>query len=270
MKVNKSLLFLIYFLLFYSCGVIRKEIEPKYKFELGKSLNYKMSGEGELIVDIGLLSYNSKVTFSATIVFTPLETNENGYKMRMDIKDAKIEEVPGQINTAYHIGVNSLRTILSDFYIDENGKAKVFLNNVEVAYFAYIVNLFFPDLNEIKENISFKTNIPGWWQKTPVISVYEKKTTSKRINARKINFSQSGIVNVFEKEDFEKSVEPTSITAGKYTSTDEFDLFAGKILNKQIDFDVKCDLPMKQGIFTVYLKIYTKGNMKLAFFEIEA
>lgn len=266
MKIKVFAIFSILILAISSCG--RREVAiPRYKFKLNTPIIYNMKGNANLMVDVGMFSYNSDVKFSAIVVFTPVETNENGYKILMQIKEAKIEDVPNPIAASYHIGVNTLRAKINEFYLDEFGNAKVYIDNIEVPYFGYIVNLFFSKLDNLENVQTFRTNIPGWWQKIQVISVFEKNSGFSNKGTRQFDIFQNGKVIVYQKEDFEKSVEPTPIATGKYELIDNFDLLAGKSLAKDIKFDVKCDLPIKQEFLTIYLRIYANGTMNFKLFE---
>ncbi len=265
----KVCLFFIFFPFFcYSCGV-KKEIIPRYRFELGKPVAYNMNGDGDLLVDMGLLSYNSKILFGARLIFTPVETNQYGYKVRLDVKEPVIEGVSNQIQAAYFIGVNSLRKLLSEFYIDEFGKTKVFFNNVEIYYLSYVLNIFFGELSNFKERVSFSTNIPGWIMKTPVISKYSEESYLKENDGRNLVFFQTARLISFDKEDLEKSVEPKPLGDASYELTGRFDIKKGMMFKREAKFKLKYDIPVKQGFINTYIRIECNGKLNLVTSDLE-
>ncbi|MGC8764293.1 MAG: hypothetical protein ACP5QT_00185 [Brevinematia bacterium] len=260
MRFKICLIFLFVLAVIYSCG-IKKEIIPKYHFEIGKELIYDLKGQADVFVDMGLFTYNSKANIGAKLIFTPIETNEYGYKVRLDVKDPAVEGLTNQFQAAYFIGLNSIRKLLSEFYIDEYGKTKVFFNEKQIDYLSYALNIFFGELSPL--GASFSTNIPGWVMKIPVMSKYSEERYVKQNKGKVLIIFQSANLISYEKEEFEKSVEPKPLGNASYEADSSLDLLRGEITYKDIKFNVKYNIPVKQGFITTYIRIECKGNIKL-------
>ncbi len=266
----KFFLFFGVLVLITSCGEVKKEIVPKYRLEVGKELSYKLKGKADLNVDMGLFFYNSQVAFSTVAVFTPLETNDFGYRMQMNLKDINVEGVSNQLQTALFVGMNGLRRVLSEFDIDEYGSTRVMVNGAQVDYLSYILEVFFVNLKDIQNKKTFSTNIAGWLDKnTPIVSKYEIERFIKERSGSIIVIYQKGNLITYSKEEFEKSVEPKSLGVAKYELFNRFDVVKGKLVDKNATFDINYEIPVKQGFITTFIKIKCKGELKLVSSEVE-
>lgn len=266
----KFFLFLGILVLISSCGEVKKEIVPKYRFEVGKELSYKLKGKADLNVDMGLFFYNSQVAFSADAIFMPVETNEFGYRMQMNLKDIIVEGVSNQLQTALFVGMNGLRRVLSEFDIDEYGSTRVMVNGVYIDYLSYILEVFFVNLKDIQSKKTFSTNIAGWLDKnTPIVSKYGSEVFIKERKANIIIIYQKGDLITYSKEEFEKSVEPKSLGVAKYELYNRFDVVNGRLLDKNATFDINYEIPVKQGFITTFIKIKCKGELKLTSSGVE-
>ncbi len=267
--MNYKYLFFIFIVIVWGCGT-RKEIIPKYRFEIGKELTYLIKADVNLNADLGLFYYNSKVALDSKIAFKAIGTNDYGYRIQCDIKDVNMEGLSNQIEVAALVGINSLRKLLSEFDIDEYGKARVMVNGVEVNYLSYLVEVFFVGLKDINEKVFFSTNVYGWLDKnTPIVSKYEYESFIKEKRGNVILIYQSGSVNTFERENFEKSVEPVSLGLIKYEMNSKFDLVNGRMLDKNLVIDFKYEVPLKQGLIKTKLKVSGNGEIKVSPFELE-
>jgi len=257
-----KIFFLFSFFLFFSCEV-KKEITPKYLFKIGEEQACKLNGNANLSVDMGLFSTESKITFKAEVKFNPSETNKYGYKIKMDINNPEIDGVSEQLRAAFLIGVNYIRRVLGEFHIDEYGRSKVFINNTEIFYLSYFVGLLFTDLTYINTPKSFSTNIIGWINNFPTVTKYNEQQYVKEKSFSSILIYQKGELTTYEKEEFEKSIEPRKMGEASYEIQNQFNPLEGKIPDKKATFSIEYDIPVKQGFITTYIKIKCKGELTL-------
>jgi hypothetical protein len=253
------------------CGMVRKPVYPKYRFEIGKTLGYNISGNADLAVNGGFFTYSGKVSFTADLELTAVETNQNGYLVTMDITNAEVTGSDDRIiNNAFYAGLDNIKKIFNSFTISETGKISVTAGqgtNVGMNSYAQVIFPDFSDMDSLSKGIDNSTNFPVWIQAQEYRMVLEKKNGIKSETAEELAVGSQINFMTYTKDDFLKSVEPSSMGTFTLDFEDLFSLDSGKLKQKKGVMKVLFNLPIKDGMLTYMISITGNGEILMVLKE---
>jgi hypothetical protein len=255
---------------FASCGEIRKPVQPVYRFELNKPLLYKLKVQFNVSLDMGLAKYSGLVDFTADVELKAIETNTNGWKIAVDIRNPDVRGADSRINTAIYMGLNMIRNWFPSFQIDRYGKVDVWMNGVPQMALSEFMSAVFPDFSDMDALIrgaSHKTNFAATMQSSELTMVFLRTETLKNSDSRTVALSQTIEVNTFDKDEYEKSVDPVPMGSFTLDMDEAFDSMKGELQNKAGKMELAMKVPIKQGIFSYNILVQGNGTLELLLAE---
>jgi len=266
-KFSLFFLLLSVILLFASCGA-KKTTVPRYRFEVGNMMQYKLKGLINISLDAGLLKYDGTIDFTADMQFIAVETNEKGYKIQMDIRNPDVKGANGQIMSTFYIGLNYVRTWLGTFYLSDTGKTTVYYNNQPVLGLNSYAQILFPDFTDLEgvwKGMSESTNFPAKLQKQDYTMTFSRDWGIRNMSGDDYNLYQKIKFLTFNKEDFDKSVDPASVGTVTLDQSDVFDTLKGRLRQKNGKLQFNFNLPLNQGLFSYIIAIQGNGEFELIY-----
>ncbi len=249
-----------------SCGVVKKAIIPRYRFEIGKTLYYKLKSNADFSVDAGFVKYNGKIIITADVELTALGTNENGYKIRMDIKNPEIKGANNQISAAFYIGLNAIRNWYAEFYLTDKGRTIVMMQSTPVLALSSYSSLVFPDFTDfdaILKGQTDKTNFYAKLQDQELTVVFDRFCGVNKSDKENLWIDNQIKFTSYAKDEFLKTVEPLPIGYINFNMSDVFNYIRGKLNQKTGNFNVSYNLPIKQGFLTYSINVIGNGDIEL-------
>jgi hypothetical protein len=265
--MNKfSIIFGAVFLLLTSCGGVKKNIVPRYVFELGKTLHYQLNTKINLSLDGGFFQYSGDVTVSAGINMTPIFSNENGTKIMVEIKDPDVKTANPQIRAAIYMGLNAIRNWFADFYMNERGETTVFMQGKPILGLRSYVEAVFPDFTDVDgmfQGISETTNFPARYQDQDLTMVYKRNLGMKDTDAEMIRLGSKTEFLTYYKEDLLKSADPSPMGVVSLDIDDWFNYLKGRLEKKNGKLQVSFSVAMKESLISYILSFQGNGDFQL-------
>lgn len=268
MRINKlKILFLVIVLALLgltSCGnLTKKPVVPRYRFEIGVPLQYKLKGKIAVTIDAGLLKYDGNVDFTADVEMLALETNERGTKIQFDIRNPDIQGANTQIMAAFYMGLNYVRTWLGSFYMTDAGKTSVYYNNQPVVGLNSYAQVLYPDFTDmagLNNGMSETTNFPARLQKMEYTMTFNRNWGIKNTVGDDLNLYQKLKFLTYNKADFDKTVDPATVGTVFMDGTDIFDTAKGQLRQKTGKLQFTFNLPLNEGLFSYIIALQGNGE----------
>jgi hypothetical protein len=268
---NKWLLSGFSLLLFVlaSCGT-KQNIQPTYRFDLGRTVYYKLAGSVTLAVDAGFLRYNGKIDIGADVEMTAVETNERGYKVLLDIKNPVLNGGDQQITALFYMGINYIRTWLASMILSDRGRVTVLYGTNVVIGFNSYTQLLFPDFSDM-DNIwvgnTETTNYPAKLQNQEMTIVYIRQWKIAKSDGIELQVESHYNYKTFDKDEYLKSVEPQPNGTLTLDLDDTFNLLTGKMTRKNGKFALNMNIVFKQDILSYIISVQGSGDLNMTLVE---
>ncbi len=253
-------------LLLVSCGAVKKEMKPAYRFELGKVYPYKLKADCQLDMKAGPLIYSGQVVFTADIEIKAVETNAAGYKIQFDIKNHELEGADTATTAFFEFGLIYIRNWLGSFYLTTKGRPTVVVNNNPVLGLNAYASLIFPDFSDeegIWKGKSEMTNFPARYDKQEIVIVYKHNWGIKDVQNDSLIINNQIQFLSYTKEDFSNTVEPQPVGNITVDFEDNFNMMLQQLISKKGNIQINFNLTLKQGFFSYILSLQGKGNFEM-------
>lgn len=259
-------------LFFASCGT-RQDVHPKYRFDLNRTLHYKLAGNMNLAVDAGFLRYSGKIDLTADVEITAIETNDNGYRVILDIKNPVLTGADQQITALFYMGMNYVRTWLANMLLSDRGKVTVMYGtNVVVGFNSYTQLLFpdFTDMDNIWVGNTETTNYSAKFQSLEMTVVYDRQWKIAKAGLFDVQVDSKYQYRTYDREDYLKSVEPQPTGNLVLDMTDTFNLFSGKLTKKDGKVRLNMNIVLKQDILSYSISVQGSGDLSMTLVEAQS
>lgn len=248
------------------CGDITKaEMPPRYRFEIGKPLEYSLSGRLDLSVTAGFMGYQGLVSFEADLVLLPVEALSNGTRMELSIRDAKITGGDSRlVQQVFYSGLNQLRSSLAHVRIDDRGHATAIVQGTDNPGLSSYLQILFPEMTDHPASAgSANSRLETDMQGTPYVIIGSRDWTRIGSDEKGIEFSHRADFKGYVKSDYERSTEPQPKVTVQLNMRDVFDPARGALTQKNADLVLRIEMELKQGIFSVMLTGGGTGDLAL-------
>jgi hypothetical protein len=255
LKLPVSLISALFIL--FSCGEVRKELQvPSYKFEPGKPLLYKTFLKVRLTIGMGFIKYTERFTMNSDLYITAVETNSNGYKIKLELKNNKIDGADTAGEQYIEEAINYLNS--GGYYsMTRSGKGLGAPAGSSDSIQSAFGEVILPDISG---------PIPG--DETN----YFKSGFPARVGGREVSVSQTGgreiclsnnILSLRDTMRFITSENPLALGDINFESEDKLNIFPGEMTGKKGTFRVNFSMTTGEGFLQSSLDIDGKGDFDI-------
>lgn len=269
---NLSNLYRLFFalpvLLLFGCGkeAVREEVYPRYQFTLNEPIDYEAEITMDLTVEAGFISFNGEVGLEMDISLNAVESNEMGYKVQVSLANPNVIGANSQISTLAIQALNFVRNYLSTIYITPEGQLTVFYNNTNHAGLEAYASLIFPDFSDMEELWGTKkisTNFAMKNEDIKMIETFKMESSVNQISYPIIKIGNEVDIDIFEMDNYLKSVDPDEMGSLEMEFTDYFDNSGGYLEKKSGYFFLEGNMMISQGIFALTVSLRGNGSFSM-------
>lgn len=254
-------------LLLSSCGMVKKAPVPVYNFEPGKPVVYKMALNGKLSLGMSLFKFSEHFTLNSDLYVTALETNSNGYKIRLELKNYQITGAEQMLSTLIENSINSFNSSCMTYYMSLSGKAI----NREEGKSDTILNsyteLLLPDISDIVQSggktNNYKSDFPARFEDRDLVVSHMIGWNIEESTADSYTLLDTVQYTAFAKEDFNGSDRSRPLGNLSIECEDLIHIFPGELLTKKGEFRVDFSISSGEGFMKSYYDLTGSGKFEM-------
>lgn len=256
LKLPVSLISALFIL--FSCGEVKKELPvPSYKFEPGKPLLYKTFLKVRLTIGMGFFKYTERFTMDSDLFITAVETNSNGYMIKFELKNNKIDGADSTGEELIEEAINYLNSG-GCYNMTRSGKGIAVPAGSSDSIQSAFGEVVLPDISGPipgDETNFFKSDFPAW--------VGGKEISVSQTGGREISLSNNNILTLRDSMQFKTSENTLALGNINFESEDMVNISPGEMTGKKGTFRVNFSMADGEGLLQSSLDIDGKGDFDI-------
>jgi hypothetical protein len=252
---------------FTSCGeqIVRQDIHPQYVWENNVSQYYLLSGKFDITVDAAVVRYEGKmeVTAEMELRHNPSGDGKYGMALQMLLRNPQIYGGESRVNTALIAYLNKIREWFATIYMTKQGVINVLHMGVPHIVLNTIGQSVFPEFSHMDalwDVYTYKTNYPADVAGNMTLNTYERTSEITGYDDKNMEIKTHISFTTYDQMQYLKSVEPIKMGVATLNFTDIFNYNKGKFIQKAGTVDVRYNMPVSQGIFSVIVSVQVIGE----------